>query len=226
MKLTLQTISSTMVSDLLCQSDFDGIVLDTEHGCFNNESLYSCIQTTLLNKKLCFVRFTDLNKQLVRMCLDAGVTGVIFSTVETREQCRDIINYCKYPNSNGVRGCGLVRENLWGKLKIGFSNALIIGQIETDKAVENLDDIKDCGFDMFFIGPFDLSNSLGKPGEWDDKTLTSTISYIQANVGSERLGVFAPTKETLKKYGGDFKNVVIGTDFEFIKLGIGKINER
>ena len=82
MNLIMQTIPSPLVSELLAYSELDGIILDTEHGCFNNETLYSCIQVITLSKKKCFVRFTDLNKQLVRMCLDAGVDGVIFSTVE------------------------------------------------------------------------------------------------------------------------------------------------
>ena len=89
MNLTLQTISSTVISEILCKTNFDGVVLDTEHGCFNNENLYSCIQViTSMNKK-CFVRVTDLNKRLIRMCLDAGVDGLIFSTVENINNARN-----------------------------------------------------------------------------------------------------------------------------------------
>jgi 4-hydroxy-2-oxoheptanedioate aldolase len=79
MNLTLQTIPSPVISEILSDSKLDGVVLDTEHGCFNNETLYSCIQVITLSNKKCFVRLTDFNKQLVRMCLDAGVDGLIFS---------------------------------------------------------------------------------------------------------------------------------------------------
>ena len=98
MKLLWQQISSTIISEIYAKSEFDGVVLDTEHGSFNNESLYGCIQIiTILNKK-CFVRVTHLDKSLVRMCLDAGCSGIIFSTVETEKQAQEkealkLLNY-------------------------------------------------------------------------------------------------------------------------------------
>ena len=60
----------------MAESQFDGVVLDTEHGHFNNETLFNCIQVITLSNKKCFVRVTDLNKQLIRMCLDAGVDSL------------------------------------------------------------------------------------------------------------------------------------------------------
>ena len=125
-----------------------------------NESLYACIQIITLYKKQCFVRVTELNKTLVRMCLDAGATGIIFSTIESYSQGKEIVEFCTYPLFKGKRGCGLVRENQWGEYSLGTNKPLIIGQIETQTAVDNLDSICTCGFDMFIIGPYDLSNSL------------------------------------------------------------------
>ena len=51
MNVIIQTIPSTLISELLASSKLDGIILDTEHGCFNNETLYSCIQLITLQKK-------------------------------------------------------------------------------------------------------------------------------------------------------------------------------
>ena len=81
--LTLQTISSSVISEILADSFLDGVVLDTEHGVFTNSEILSSIQVIKLLNKKCFVRVTNLNKSLVRMCLDLGVDGIIFSTVET-----------------------------------------------------------------------------------------------------------------------------------------------
>ena len=83
MRLCWQQIPSTVISDILCQNDLEGVVLDTEHSAFNLETLYSCIQVIALNQKKCFVRLTEVNKTTIRMCLDAGCHGIIFSTVET-----------------------------------------------------------------------------------------------------------------------------------------------
>ena len=56
MKLAWQQIPSTVISDLLCQNKLDGVVLDAEHGCFNNEMIYNCIQLITAYGKKCFVR--------------------------------------------------------------------------------------------------------------------------------------------------------------------------
>ena len=228
MNLILQTIPSTIISELLANSHFDGIVLDTEHGCFNNESLYSCIQVVTLYKKLCFVRFTDLNKQLIRMCLDAGISGAIFSTVETYEIGRQIVRYCRYPLCQGDRGCGLVRENQWGELKLGTNKTILIGQIETKNGVDNIDEILDCGFDMFVIGPYDLSNSLNCAGNWDDVLYKSYISEIYYKIELNKLGLFLPTKKMIENFKQSNQKrpelLIWGMDTDFIKEGINSIN--
>jgi 4-hydroxy-2-oxoheptanedioate aldolase len=229
MNLILQTIPSTIISELLASSTFDGVVLDTEHGIFNNESLYSCIQVITLHNKKCFVRVTDLNKQLVRMCLDAGVTGVIFSTIETKDIATEIIEYCNYPSRQGKRGCGLVRENGWGDRAVGINNPIIIGQIETKLAVDNIDSIVECGFDMFIIGPYDLSSSLGCVEDWNNKLYVSYISKIYDTISSDKLGLFLPTIKIIE----NFKNtktqkpslLILGMDTTFIKLGIESIRK-
>jgi len=226
MNLILQTIPSTIVSEIISNSSFDGVVLDTEHGVFNNETLYSCIQIITSKHKKCFIRFTDLNKQLVRMCLDAGVNGVIFSTVETKEYGNQIIDFCRYPSYKGKRGCGLVRENKWGDQKLAINNPVIIGQIETKLAVDNIDDITQCGFDMYIIGPYDLSNSLGCVEEWNNTTYKTYISKINNKIPSNKLGSFLPSIEIIKNFKQtktDQSLLIFGLDTLFIKMGIETI---
>jgi len=107
MKLAWQQIPSPVVSDLLCLNKLDGVVIDTEHASYNNETIYNCIQVITSQDKTCFVRLTEPNKTMVRMCLDAGADGIIFSTIETSEQCRQIAEICKFPRYGGKRGLGL-----------------------------------------------------------------------------------------------------------------------
>ena len=230
MNLTLQTIPSTLISELFSNSKFDGVVLDTEHGNFNNETLYSCIQVITLYKKQCFVRFTDLNKTLVRMCLDAGATGIIFSTIESYEQGKEIVDFCKYPLYGGKRGCGLVRENQWGDDSIGTKMPIIIGQIETKKSVDNLKSIYKCGFDMFIIGPFDLSNSLGCICKWESPLYKKYINKIYSVINKDKLGMFLPTFKNIEQFNADTKEnkivpklIIWGMDTDFIKNGINTI---
>lgn len=229
MKLILQTIPSTIVSEILACSDFDGVLIDTEHGVFNNESLYSCIQIITAHKKKCLVRFTDLNKQMVRMCLDSGIHGVIFSTIESEHTAQQIINFCRYPAYGGKRGCGLVRENMWGDIKPGFNKVQIIGQIETKLGVDNLDEIIRCDFDLFVTGPYDLSNSLGCVGDWQNKKYQDYMQTINNKIPSYRLGLFLPSMEIIRDFVDNNTNscefLILGLDTSFIKAGLQSIKE-
>lgn len=224
MNLTLQTIPSTIVSEILAQSELDGVVLDTEHGCFNNETLFSCIQViTLLNKK-CFVRVTDFNKQLIRMCLDANADGIIFSTFEDEFGGYDLISYCNYPTS-GKRGCGLVRENKWGKETLCQKKPILIAQIETVQAVENIQAISKIPFDYFVIGPYDLSCSLGAPGNFESKMFLYYKSLIHKAIPLHKLGLFLPTFDNMKniEHSDRPELIIWGMDTNFLTDGISRI---
>jgi 2-keto-3-deoxy-L-rhamnonate aldolase RhmA len=228
MNLTLQTIPSPLISELLTYSNLDGVVLDTEHGHFNNETLYSCIQVITLRGKKCFVRFTDLNKQLVRMCLDAGVDGVIFSTIENHIEANEIINYCRYPSQGGKRGCGLVRENQWGNKQLDSHIPIIIGQIETKTAIENIQELVKCEFDIFLIGPYDISSSIKLPGQFGNPIYLSYINKIYDAISLNKLGLFLPTKKDIDAYKNLNKErpnlLILGMDTDFILESLKNIN--
>lgn len=224
MNLTLQTIPSTIISEILAQSHLDGVVLDTEHGCFNNETLYSCIQVIKLSNKKCFVRVTDFNKQLIRMSLDADVDGIIFSTYEEEFGGYELISYCNYPIL-GSRGCGLVRENKWGKEKLCQKKPILIAQIETKKAVENINSISKIPFDYFLIGPYDLSSSLGIPGDFNNQRFKFYKSLIDDSIPLDKLGLFLPTFDNIKNIDYSTRPALLiwGMDTNFITDGISRI---
>lgn len=227
MNLTLQSIPSTVITEIICNSDLDGVVLDTEHGYFNNETLFSCIQICTLSHKKCFVRFADLNKQLVRMCLDADIDGVILSTVETLDQANQFISYCTYPMHGGNRGCALVRENKWGTGEIGRKKPTIIGQIETQKGVDNIKNLINCSFDTFVIGPYDLSASLGCPAEWNNAQYVKYINTIYDEIPHNKLGAFLPSNRDIKLFLNSKRKrpslLVWGLDVNFIMEAIKEL---
>ena len=169
LKTLWQQIPSTIITEMFCSSSFDGVVFDTEHGCYSNETLYSCIQISSALRKKSFVRVTDLNKTLIRMVLDAGVSGLIMSTVETIGQAKEFKDFCTYPKNGGSRGQGLVRENMWGDNDFEFRTPILISQIETKKGVDNIEEISSLGFDFYLVGPYDLSASLGDVGNFKSK---------------------------------------------------------
>ena len=225
MNLTLQTIPSTTISEIMARSNFDGVVLDTEHGLFTNLDLFNCIQIIQLLRKKCLVRVTNLDKKLVRLCLDAGVDGLIFSTVETENQGKEIIEYCHYPSKGGKRGQGIVRENNWGELSFGTSSPIIIAQIETKLGVDNIEQIKNCGFNNFILGPYDLSASLGCVAEWNNKIYLEYISKIYNSISKDKLGIFLPKEKDITSF--DFYNkfsiLIIGMDTLMVSESLKKL---
>ncbi len=212
MRLTWQQIPSTVVSEILCINS-EGVVLDTEHGCFNNETLFSCIQVIRQNQKKCLVRLTEVNKEKIRYCLDAGADGLIFSTIETDDQCRKIIEFSCF-SPKGKRGLGLVRQNQWGATgKLLCDDPILIPQIETKKSIDNLENIKSYNFDYFLIGPYDLSLSLGLPGDFSNKNFHSKICQYNDIIPKEKRAVHIPNniEDSLDKYK-DYGLVCLGMD--------------
>jgi len=210
-KLAWQQIPSTIVSDILCLNGLSGVVLDTEHGCYNNETLYSCIQVITNNKKECFVRLGNTDDFMIRFCLDAGVTGLIFSTVETLEQVEKIGKLCKYPKYFGKRGLGLVRQNKWGLKNLISNPPILIAQIETEAGAKNIEDL--LGFDYYMIGPYDLSASVGTPGQFDGPRFLTAIERIKKFIPNNKMAVHIPTnvKNEIKKYR-DYGIIAVGMD--------------
>jgi 4-hydroxy-2-oxoheptanedioate aldolase len=227
MKLAWQQIPHHTISEIFCTSEFDGIVLDTEHGCFNNESLHMCIKTITLNNKKCFVRLTEVNKTMIRYCLDAGVDGLIFSTVESVEQSRKIHSYCNFPTQGGTRGLGLVRANSWGKnANLVGKKPLLVAQIETERGVSNLKDISGFNFDYYLIGPYDLSMSMKIPQQFDDERFMLKIQSIHDIIGEERLGIHIPSNidKQINKYQ-NFGLLALGMDTTILIDGLNNLEK-
>tara|TARA_R110002126_G_scaffold121410_2_gene262919 strand:- start:367 stop:1068 length:702 start_codon:yes stop_codon:yes gene_type:complete len=212
-KLAWQQIPSPVISEILCHTGFDGVVIDTEHAAFNSETIHNCIQVITSSGKQCFVRLMVPTKSSIRMCLDSGATGLIFSTVENIRQCKKIMNSCKYPKHGGSRGLGLVRANRWGLSTLITNPPTIIAQIETIDAINNLEEIISYGFDHYMIGPYDLSASLGVPGEFDSSLYLDAIKKMEDIVPKNKMAVHIPTdvKKYLKKYS-DYGIIALGMD--------------
>ncbi|HHZ95753.1 MAG TPA: hypothetical protein EYN67_09400 [Flavobacteriales bacterium] len=203
MIFTWQQIPSPIVTEILCNTGCDGIVIDTEHGGFNDETVISCIQVATLSGKKCFVRLTEISKTKIRYYLDSGASGLIFSTVETYVDAEKIIEYsCFAPR--GARGLGLVRQNMWGAKELLSLDPILIPQIETKCGVENLKEISSLGFDYYLIGPYDLSLSLGVPGKFDNDDFMIYITKINDIISKEKIAVHIPSnvQQELHKYEG------------------------
>jgi 2-dehydro-3-deoxyglucarate aldolase len=224
MKLLWQQIPSTEVTKLYCNTNYDGIVLDTEHGVFNNETLFTLIQLINTSGKKSFVRITEPTKTFVRMLLDSGVSGLIFSTIEPI-QIPNIRNWCLFP-PYGKRGQGLVSENDWGDKPLQQNNVILVGQIETHQTINELDVItKENIFDYYLLGPYDLTADLGCVGDWNNKKYILNINKFNSTIPQEKRGVHLVSniKEEYETKFKDYGFVALGMDTTILKDGIDNL---
>ena len=180
---TWQTIPSNSVSDILSNIGFDWIAVDIEHTAIDLTDLDNILSSIKKNKVTPLVRVGEINSNLIKRILDIGYQGVIVPNIENKEQALSVIDAVHYPPL-GKRGMGLYRAQKFGEdLKSYILNAkknnVIILQIENILTLQNLDElfsIKDV--DGFFIGPYDLSASMGIPGQFEHNDYKNCLKII------------------------------------------------
>lgn len=169
------------IAKILINNKFEWIVLDLEHGSGSMDDIGK-LSLVIRDSKSAFIsRISSENFKNVSKFLDLGVEGFILSKIENPNELKLFIKKSNYP-PHGERGYGFAISNNFGLQSmtetLGFK-PLIIAMIETVKGIKNLNKIlKVKGIDAIFIGPYDLSLSLGIPGQFNNKKFINNISSI------------------------------------------------
>lgn len=185
---------------------FDFVILDMEHGLAGFESLQNLIRASQLGKILPLVRVPDFGDTSISKALDAGSAGIQVPQVACASDARKIIKASKF-HPSGERGmCRFVRAAKYSAMERTeyFKQAndnLVVLQVEGKSAVSDIDNILDVeGVDVIFIGPYDLSQSLGYPGQIAHPEVVKRMEIIVKKVRSagKVVGTFTDTGEHLK----------------------------
>jgi 2-dehydro-3-deoxyglucarate aldolase len=154
-----------------------------EHSSIELRDLLSLIISIEANDMVPLVRVGENNQNLIKRVMDAGAYGVIVPNVCSKDDAEAAVNAVKYPPM-GTRGVGLYRAQKFGRAfeeykKWLAEESVVIVQIEHIRAVNNIDGIFSTpGIDAFIIGPYDLSGSLGKPGDFDDPEVDNALKRV------------------------------------------------
>ena len=180
--------ANSAIATLLASAGADFMIADLEHSVFSIETIGRTIRNARGSDLPCIVRVPVLERHFVSRVLDAGATGVMIPRVESVEDIQKIKKWTKYApeGDRGVAfGIGHTDYGDFTKLDTrtyvhkANQDVLAIGQIETIQAVENLNAILGTGeLDIVFIGPYDLSTSMGISGELDHPSLLDAIKAI------------------------------------------------
>jgi 4-hydroxy-2-oxoheptanedioate aldolase len=157
-------IPSSFSAEIFAQAGFDWITVDMQHGVIDYQVAVTMLQAISTTQAVPFVRVPWNEPGIIMKALDAGAYGVIVPIVNTRAEAEAAVAGCKYP-PRGIRSHGPIRARLYGgRDYVGEadSETLCIVQIETRESIENLDEILSVpGVDVAYVGPADLSLSLG-----------------------------------------------------------------
>ncbi len=151
------------VTELLSTFGFDWFVFDNEHSPLDVAATQSLMQAMRGNYTVPLIRVPWNDLVAIKKSLDIGPYGLIIPWINTKEEAARAVEACKYPGE-GLRGYGPGRPSYLDPNYVETANRelLIMLQIESQKAVDNLEDILAVeGVDGFYIGPMDLSASLG-----------------------------------------------------------------
>jgi 2-keto-3-deoxy-L-rhamnonate aldolase RhmA len=172
------SLAHPQITEIMSRVGFDFIGIDIEHSTISQEQSQRIIAASHANGTLCLPRIASHNMEMIKRLLDSGADGIIVPMVETTEDMQDIIRWCKY-SPVGRRSFGISRAQGYGfdfeeYARSWNSVSSIIIQIESIEGVDNIDEI--LAFDEVdgaMIGPYDLSGSLGIPGQLDNPKVTA-----------------------------------------------------
>ncbi len=177
------TIPHILIPEILAPSGFEWLVVDMEHSSIELGDLLPLIISIENNDMVPLVRVGENDPNLIKRVMDAGAFGVIVANVCNKNEAEAAVSSVKYP-PDGTRGVGLYRAQGFGRSfeeykKWLTEESVVIVQIEHINAVNNIDEIFTTpGIDAFMIGPYDLSGSLGKPGDFDAPEVKDALKTV------------------------------------------------
>ena len=165
------SIPNAFTAEAMAHQSFDWINIDMQHGVIDYQAAVTMLQAINTTDMVPFVRVPWNEPGIIMKMLDAGAMGVIVPMVNTAEEAKAAVGACRYA-PEGFRSFGPIRAGLHHGADY-FANAnsaiAVIPMIETRQALDNLDDILDVpGIDAVYVGPADLSITLGLPPGMDN----------------------------------------------------------
>ena len=158
------------ITEIFASHNFDFLAIDMEHGTINLEQAQRIIAASQYYKVACLPRPVSHSNDWIKPLLESGADGLIAPMVNSSEELQELLNDVKYPPL-GKRSFGINRAQGYGKdfddyVSSWNKTSIFIAQIESKSAVDSIEKIvSNPDLDGIMIGPYDLSGSLGVPGQ-------------------------------------------------------------
>lgn len=230
---SMVTLATPAVAEILSESGFDWLFVDAEHGALETSDVQGILQAVGRTTP-CLVRVPETTETHIKRVMDLGAAGVIAPMVNTARHAEQVVRFAKYAPL-GNRGVGLARAHGYGLrfneyMQAANDETVVVVQAEHIDAVNNIESIvKVPGIDAVFVGPYDLSASLGKMGQIDDPEVTDAIERVTAvcQAAGMPLGFFGVSASAVQPYiERGYNLVVAGVDTLMLGTGAAKLLEK
>ena len=171
-------------AEIMADAGFEWLVIDLEHSVITIREAEELVRIAGLSGIVPLVRVSSNDPVQIKRVMDAGAGGIVVPMVKTREEAERAVGAVRYPPT-GYRGVGLARAQGYGArfdeyCKWLEEESIVIVQIEHIEAVRNLSAIfQVSGVDGFIVGVYDLSGSLGVPGQFDHPLMRAALAEIK-----------------------------------------------
>tara|TARA_B100001123_G_C14921307_1_gene871848 strand:+ start:19 stop:783 length:765 start_codon:yes stop_codon:yes gene_type:complete len=220
-------IPSVSTAELMGWMGFDFVIIDCEHGPMDFETVENMIRASELSGITPIIRIGLNEQQHIQRYLDSGAKGVMIPLINTRNEAKSVVDSVKYPPI-GKRGVFGNRGSKFGliptaeQIKLSNKEIFVSVQIETKQSVKNQDEIiKTEGIDAIFLGPGDLSVSLGVPGEMMHNKVIETMNPIVENAlkNGKHVGTLGLDLDQAKYWHNKGVNWLVASSQRFLISG-------
>lgn len=211
------TFADAAVTEVLCAAGFDFLWVDGEHGILDRKVAQDHVIAAAAHGCPVLYRVPACDHTEIKRIIDLDPAGVIVPMVMNAEDAAKAVSACRYPTNGGTRGCGYRRGFAYGAAEIeaylddARENPLVVIQLEHIDAVRDLDRILAVpGIGSVLIGPYDLSMSMGKPGQWHDPEVFAVFDEVCRKIkkAGVLLGVYTECDfDIWKRRGVDYMAV-------------------
>ncbi len=224
-------IANSFSAETMAHQGWDSLTVDMQHGVVDYAAMVTMLQAVSTTDTVPVVRVPWLEPGILMKALDAGAYGVICPMVNTRADAQNLVAWTHYA-PRGTRSFGPVRAQLYGGADYAqHANDTIVtlAMIETAQALDKLDDILSVeGLDAIYIGPSDLSLSLGCTPTLDDvePKAAEAIEHILARAKAHGVvaGIHNASPESaLKRIAKGFQFVTVSSDARLMAAGAQQV---
>jgi 4-hydroxy-2-oxoheptanedioate aldolase len=224
-------IPDSFSAETMAHQGWDTLTIDLQHGIVDYQAMVPMLQAVSTTPTVPLVRVPWLEPSILMKALDAGAYGVICPMVNTREDAQKLVAYTHYA-PRGTRSFGPIRALLYGGadyLQHADQTIVTFAMIETRQALDNLDAILSVeGLDAIYIGPSDLSLSLGCKPDMDhpDPQVAQAIDHILARAKAHAVmaGIHNMAPDSaLARIAKGFNFVTVSSDARLMAAGAQQV---